>query len=147
MASSEPAQAQEIPPDLGRLHLGGALNSRTGKLVHGEAFRKNSELFIAMVEAGHRACTRFRRIHLILDNFIIQELRRPLRFLAGLGDRVVVPLLPPYSPRPNVIERLWKQMHGHVTRNHKHQASDSRSPDIGGAQVVRFSAGLMPATA
>ena len=28
--------------------------------------------------------------------------------------------LPPYSPEHNVIERLWKQMHDHVTRNHRH---------------------------
>jgi transposase len=73
-------------------YLGGALNSRTGKLVHVEAFRKNSELFIALVEAG---------------------------------DRIVLHFLSPHSPESNVIERHWKQMHDHITRNHTHRTIDS----------------------
>jgi transposase len=106
-------------------YLGGALNSRTGKLVHVEGLRKNSELFIALVEAVRRTYTRARRIHLVLDNFIIHKSRRTMRYLAGLGDRIVLHFLPPYSPQSNVIERLWKQMHDHVTRNHTHQTIDT----------------------
>ncbi|MBI3303403.1 MAG: transposase [Deltaproteobacteria bacterium] len=33
--------------------------------------------------------------------------------------------MPPYSPEANVIERLWKQLHDHVTRNHQHPTIDS----------------------
>ena len=33
--------------------------------------------------------------------------------------------LPPYSPDDNVIERLWKQLHDHVTRNHRHRSIES----------------------
>jgi transposase len=106
-------------------YLGGALNSRTGKLIHAQAFRKNSELFIALVEAVRRAYTRARRIHFVLDNFVIHKSRRTLHYLAGLGGRVVLHFLPPYSPDSNVIERLWKQMHDNVTRNHTHRTIDS----------------------
>jgi putative transposase len=54
-------------------YLGGALNSRMGKLVHSQAFHKNSEPFSALVEAVRCAYTRARRIHLVLDNFLIHK--------------------------------------------------------------------------
>jgi len=47
------------------------------------------------------------------------------RFLATAGCRIVLHFLPPYSPDDNPIERLWKQMHDHVTRNHRHKNIDS----------------------
>lgn len=55
-------------------------------------------------------------------SFIIHKSRRTRRHLAELGGRIVLHFLPPYSPESNVIERLWKQLHDHVTRNHKHRA-------------------------
>jgi len=102
-------------------YVAGALNARSGKVVHVMAERKNSELFLALVDALRRAYRRARRIHLILDNFIIHKSRRTLRHLARLAGRVVLHFLPPYSPESNVIERLWKQLHDHVTRNHVHR--------------------------
>lgn len=103
-------------------YVAGALNARSGKVVHVVAERKNSELFLALVDALRSAYRRARRIHLILDNFIIHKSRRTLHHLARLGGRVVLHFLPPYSPESNVIERLWKQLHDHVTRNHAHRA-------------------------
>src|SRR5574337_139125 len=85
---------------------------------------KNSDLFIALVEELCRRYRRARRIHLVLDNFIIHKSKRTLRYLASLGGRVVLHFLPPYSPLSNVIERLWKQLHDHVTRNHRHRTID-----------------------
>ena len=102
-------------------YVAGALNARTGKVVHVVQSRKNSDLFIALVEELCRRYRRARRIHLVLDNFIIHKSRRTLRCLAALGGRVVLHFLPPYSPLSNVIERLWKQLHDHVTGNHRHR--------------------------
>jgi len=102
-------------------YVAGALNARSGKVVHVVAERKNSELFIALVDALRRAYRRAKRIHLVLDNFIIHKSRRTRHHLAGLGGRIVLHFLPPYSPESNVIERLWKQLHDHVTRNHTHR--------------------------
>jgi transposase len=45
--------------------------------------------------------------------------------LAALAGRVQLHFLPPYSPESNVIERLWKQMPDHVTRNHQHRTIDA----------------------
>jgi putative transposase len=102
-------------------YVAGALNARTGKVVHVVAEKKNSELFLALVNALRRAYRRARRIHLVLDNYIIHKSRRTLGHLAHLGARVRLHFLPPYSPESNVIERLWKQLHDHVTRNHRHR--------------------------
>ncbi len=102
-------------------YVAGALNARTGKVVRVVAEKKNSELFLALVDALRRAYRRARRIHLVLDNFIIHKSRRTLRHLARMRRRVRLHFLPPYSPESNVIERLWKQLHDHVTRNHRHR--------------------------
>jgi transposase len=106
-------------------YVAGALNSRTGSVTHVVAKKKNSDLFLALVEALRRAYRRARRLHLVLDNFIIHKSRKTLRALAALGGRVVTHFLPPYSPESNVIERLWKQLHDHVTRNHAHRSIES----------------------
>jgi transposase len=57
----------------------------------------------------------------LLAVHIIHKSRQTLRHLARLGGRIVLHFLPPYSPESNVIERLWKQLHDHVTRNHTHR--------------------------
>ena len=105
-------------------YVAGALNGRTGTVVHVAAERKNSVLFIALVDALSRAYRRARRIHLVLDNYIIHKSRQTMRHLARFGDRFALHFLPPYSPESNVIERLWKQLHDHVTRNHTHRSID-----------------------
>ena len=35
------------------------------------------------------------------------------------GGRIVLHFLPPYSPNHNRIERLWRELHANVTRNHR----------------------------
>lgn len=102
-------------------YVAGALNTRTGKVVHVVAEKKNSGLFLALVDTLRRVYRRARCIHLVLDNFIIHKSRQTLRHLARFGRRIQLHFLPPYSPESNVIERLWKQLHDHVTRNHRHR--------------------------
>jgi transposase len=40
------------------------------------------------------------------------------------GDRVQLHFLPPYCPDHNRIERLWKDLHDNVTRNHRCSTMD-----------------------
>lgn len=103
----------------------GALNTRTGCVVHGVAARKNAATFVQFLEYLGRTYRRARRLHLVLDNYIIHKAACVRRFLATPGCRIVLHFLPPYSPDDNPIERLWKQMHDHVTRNHRHKNIDS----------------------
>ena len=108
----------------------GALNARTGRIIQLVAQRKNSDLFIEFLDQLKRAYRRARRIHLVLDNYIIHKSRKVRRYLERLAGRVVLHFLPPYSPEDNVIERLWKQMHDQVTRNHRHRTMASLVADV-----------------
>lgn len=101
-------------------YIAGALNARTGRVIHTYSQTKCSGLFLWLLEKLKAAYRRAKKIHLILDNCIIHKSKRTQAWLRQFGSRIVLHFLPPYSPEHNVIERLWKQMHDHVTRNHRH---------------------------
>lgn len=99
-------------------YLAGALNAMTGRLTWVEAERKTSDLFIAMLwlllkDYPHAKC-----IHVVLDNFKIHSSVRTQLALAKVGPRIKLHFLPPYCPDHNKIERVWKDLHDNVTRNH-----------------------------
>ena len=66
-----------------------------------------------------------RKLHVVLDNYIIHKAACVQKYLESIDDRIVLHFLPPYSPDENPLERLQKQMHDHVTRNHRHATIDS----------------------
>ena len=103
----------------------GALNARTGAIVHGVAEHKTAAVFVQFLAFLSSRYRRAKRIHLVLDNYIIHKAKIVKTKLAELGGRVILHFLPPYSPEDNVIERLWKKLHHHVTRNHRHRTIDS----------------------
>jgi len=113
-----------------KYYLAGALNARTGNLVYTHGPRKNSGLFINLLEILHRTYRRARVIHLVLDNYIIHKSRTTREAIERFDHRIQLHFLPPYSPNHNRIERLWKQMHDNVTRNHKHQTMPSLWKDV-----------------
>ena len=104
-------------------YVAGALNARSNRLTWVFAEKKNSELFIALVEKLRRSYVGCRRLHIILDNYIIHNSRKTRDYLASLNDAVVLHFLPPYCPDHNRIERAWEEVHANSTRNH-------RCPDI-----------------
>ena len=96
--------------------------SRTGRIRDQEITKppsKASELFHKLVWKLLGEYRHARRIHIILDNYIIHSSKRTKSFLAQFGDRVVLPFLPPYCPDDNQIERVWLDLHANVTRNHR----------------------------
>jgi transposase len=99
--------------------VAGALNATTRKLTWVDAPSKASELFHKLVWKLLGEYRHARRIHFILDNYIIHSSKRTKRFLAQFGDRVVLHFLPPYCPDDNRIERVWLDLHANVTRNHR----------------------------
>lgn len=103
----------------------GALNTRTGRVVNGVTQSKNAATFVQFLEFLSRTYRRARKLHLVLDNYIIHKAACVKRYLERRDSRIVLHFLPPYSPDDNPIERLWKQLHDHVTRNHKHTNIDS----------------------
>jgi transposase len=101
-------------------YLAGALNVRTGRLTWVEAERKNSQLFILQLwQLVGRDYPQTKRIHLILDNYRIHSSLQTQAALARLEGRVVLHFLPPYCPDHNRIERVWRDLHDNVTRNHQ----------------------------
>lgn len=122
-----------------KYYIGGALNSRTGKVLYAHGPRKNSDLFIDSLHVISNAYRQAQTIHLVLDNYIIHKSAKTKKALETFGGRIQLHFLPPYSPESNPIERLWKQMHDHVTRNHRHKDMLSLWKD-----VIRFLKDVQP---
>ena len=99
-------------------YIAGALHARSGRLVWVEHPTKNTTLFIKLLEAVRRTYRAARRIHFILDNYIIHKSERTQRWLSD-NPKFRMVFQPTYSPWVNQIERLWKTMHDTVTRNHR----------------------------
>jgi transposase len=103
-------------------YIAGAWNPETGEVHWAEATRKNTELFVKLLQQLVEAYPKARRIHLIVDNWICHKCKKLKKLLAkaGLEEKIHLVYLPTYSPKYNPIERLWKCLHDTVTRNHKH---------------------------
>ena len=99
-------------------YLAGALHAHTGRVVWTEHPRKNSVLFIKLLEALRRTYRAARELVLILDNYIIHKSETVTRWL-GNNPKFTLLFQPTYSPWVNQIERLWKTMHDTITRNHR----------------------------
>ncbi len=103
-------------------YIAGAYDPGTQELITVDGPSKSSDLFLALLNELVR---RFgsRRVHLVVDNYIIHRSKKTQRALAKLNGQVVLHFLPPYCPDDNPIERVWLDVHTAVTRNH-------RQPDI-----------------
>ena len=101
-------------------YLAGALNTRTGQVLWVGNGRKNSYLFLLLLQRLREAFPRARKLHVVLDNYGIHSSRLVQRALTEeFGGRIMLHFLPPYSPDHNRIERLWRELHANVTRNHR----------------------------
>jgi transposase len=101
-------------------YLAGALDVLTGMIIWVEGERKTSYLFLDLLDALRKKYPRVRRLHLILDNYRIHSSEVVLAALSGyLAGKVQLHFLPPYCPDHNKIERVWKDLHANVTRNHR----------------------------
>lgn len=105
-------------------YLAGAFDHRTGRLIWVEGLRKTGALFIDLVDTLCQKYRDKRCIHIVLDNFKIHSSKAVAAAQLRWGDRVQLHFLPPYCPDHNRIERVWKDLHDNVTRNHKCQTMD-----------------------
>lgn len=113
-----------------KYYIAGALNARTGRVVYSHGPKKNSKLFIDLLHVLRHAYRRTRVIHVVLDNYIIHKSWQTQTALDSMAGRIQLHFLPPYSPNHNRIERLWKQLHDNVTRNHRHPDMPSLWRDV-----------------
>jgi transposase len=110
----------------------GALDVETGRIEYVAAERKNSLLFLAMLE---RLLKRYpgKIIHVVLDNFKIHSSKQVQAWMKENGERIRLHFLPPYCPDHNKIERKWRDLHAAVTRNHRCKTIEKLM-----AEVVRW---------
>lgn len=100
-------------------YFAAAMDAISGQLTWTQAKRKNSGLFIALLEKLLKVYAGKKMIHVILDNFGIHSSRQTQDWLSEHGQRIRLHFLPPYSPDDNRIERkLWREVHANVTINH-----------------------------
>jgi len=102
-------------------YLAGAWDPKACRLVYVEGARKTSLLFLELL---HKLATKTypdaRRIHIILDNYGIHDSAQVrLAMKSAAAARLELHFLPPYCPDHNRIERIWKDLHDNVTRNHR----------------------------
>lgn len=107
------------PGQNAKRYLCGALNVEAGRLEYVAGDRKNSQLFIRMLEHLLKRYPKAKIIHVVLDNFRIHSSKQVQSWMAEKGKRLRLHFLPPYCPDHNKIERKWRDLHANVTRNHR----------------------------
>lgn len=91
---------------------------RTGVLDR--QWAKNSDLFLQLLRRLADAFRDAGRLHVVHDNYGIHSSRLIQWALTEeFHGRIVLHLLPPCSPDHNRIQRLWRELHANVTRNHR----------------------------
>ena len=102
-------------------YLAGAWNPKTRRLIYVEGERKNSLLFLELLhKLAAKTYPDAKRIHIILDNYGIHDsLQVRLALKSAAAEKLTLHFLPPYCPDHNRIERIWKDLHDNVTRNHR----------------------------
>jgi len=120
-----PGQQKEVvtPGKNEKRYLAGALDEDK-RLVWVEAERKNSALFVSLLDALARGYPLARKIHVILDNYRIHTSKIVEAAVRRHEGRIELHFLPPYCPDENRIERVWQDLHAEVTRNHTCRSMD-----------------------
>ncbi len=113
-------------------YLAGAWNPKTRRLIYVEGERKNSLLFLELLhKLATKTYPKATRIHIILDNYGIHDsLQVRLALKSETAQRLKLHFLPPYCPDHNRIERIWKDLHDNVTRNHRCATMEDLMADV-----------------
>jgi transposase len=100
-------------------YLAGALDLTTGTITHGVWYRKQSGLFLDLLETLDRThpAPLFSHLTVVADNAKIHHAQKVQQWLAA-HPRFEVLYLPTYCPRANPIERAFGDVHDNCTRNH-----------------------------
>ncbi|PHM55179.1 integrase [Xenorhabdus stockiae] len=100
-----------------KYYIAGTLDVQTKHVLYTGSSKKNSLLFIKMLEVLKRYYQGVKTLTVILDNYCIHKSRAVQRWLAQ-NPTIILLFLPVYSPWLNKIEYLWHTLHETVTRNH-----------------------------
>ncbi|MGG2199582.1 IS630 family transposase [Paenibacillus validus] len=92
------------------------LDYAEGKIVWREDEQYNAEAFLAFLEQVLKAYPSG-KVVMILDNARIHHAKLLEDFLNEQKDRLELVFLPPYSPKLNLVEGLWKWLKADVINN------------------------------
>lgn len=100
-------------------YLAGALDVITGTLTHCVWYRKQTGLFLDLLETLARTypAPLFSHLTVVVDNAKIHHAEAVAQWLAA-HPRLELLYLPTYCPRANPIERAFGDVHDKCTRNH-----------------------------
>jgi transposase len=101
-------------------YLAGAVDMRSGRIVHRVWWRKTHGLFLDLLQALEQAYTavHFTRLYVVADHYKIHKAQAVAHWLAA-HPRVEVLFLPTYCPKASPIERAFGDVHDKCTRNHQ----------------------------
>jgi transposase/DNA-binding CsgD family transcriptional regulator len=120
-------------------YFAAAMDATTGRLTWvGGRERKDSGLFIELLEKLKVRYEGKAVVHVIMDNYTIHSSRRTRAWLEEHGGMFRLHYLPPYSPDDNRIERkLWREVHANVTVHHDARDIHTLCARVNG-YLVRF---------
>ena len=100
-----------------KVHVFGALNTKTGRVTYLIFRRKRSVEFLEFLKHLLKQYRRW-KIYLVLDNFKIHDTKIIRDFIKKQRKRLRIVWLPTYSPYLNLIERFWRYMKDQTVRNY-----------------------------
>jgi putative transposase len=103
-----------------RRSLAGALDMRSGTIVHRVWWRKTHGLFLDLLQALDRTypASQFSHLYVVVDNYKIHKAHAVEQWLAA-HPRVELLFLPTSGPQASPIERAFGEVHDKCTRNRK----------------------------
>jgi len=110
-----------VTPGQNQTHyLAGALEPRTGRLVHCTSTHKTTALFRALLDRLDWLYPRaqFSKVLVVVDNYGIHKAQAVKRWLAA-QPRFELLFLPTSCPQANPIERAFGEVHDKCTRTHQ----------------------------
>ena len=100
-------------------YLAGALDIATGKITHCVWYRKQTGLFLGLLDTLDRThpAPLFTQLTVVVDNAKLHKAKKVQQWLVA-HPRFTLLYLPTYCPRANPIERAFGDVHDNCTRNH-----------------------------
>jgi transposase len=100
-------------------YLAGAVDITTGLITHCVWYRKQTGLFLDLLDTLDRThpAPLFSRLTVVVDNAKLHKAKKVQQWLAA-HPRFALLYLPTYCPRANPIERAFGDVHDKCTRNH-----------------------------
>ena len=114
-----------------KYYLAGALEPKTGRIVHCVGPHKTNALFRALLDHLEWLYPKaqFAKVYVVVDNYGIHKAKAVARWLTA-HPRFELLFLPTYCPQATPIERAFADIHDKCTRNHQHNRLEALVSDV-----------------